>query len=258
LPPLPAGYYAFQAIAQNSSGLSATSMVVSVTVVTNVLQNGDFETGNFTNWTISGTPNTPSAAYNEVAYCAWGYGVTHSGNQGALLGDIQVATLSHTLWTIPGQNYLLSLWLNNSSSETNQYFSVSWSTNSAATNTIFKMVNPPAFSWINPKFLVMATETNSTLEIQAENDRGYFGLDDVFLTPIPPLGFQTTTVASNGFQLSWPTAPGVAYEVQYTTNLLQPNWTDLVSPFAATGNSSSVVDTNSGGSMQRFYRLLLP
>jgi hypothetical protein len=258
---VPTGYFAVSAIAQNTAGVSGTSQVVHVTVTTNVLQNGGFEAGNFTNWTLVGTPPTSHGPYNFVGYLE-NQGLTgiivHSGYYGAYLGDIHVATLSQTLSTIPGQYYLLSLWLDNPRSGTNQYFAVSWNTNSTATNVLFSMVNPPAFSWTKFQFLVMGTDTNATLELQAENDPSYFGLDDVYVTPIPPPTLQPGAISTNGFQLSWLTSPGVAYQVQYKTNLIQPNWNDLIPAFVATGNSFSLVDTNSVGSSERFYRLVLP
>lgn len=258
---LPAGYYTWQAIAQSSSGLLATSAVASITVTSNLLQNGGFEKGSFTNWVLVGTPNTANGWYNAVVYIGWGYpqGVVHSGNQGAALADIQLASLSQTIVTTPGQYYLLSLWLNNRISGTNQYFYVRWNTNSATTSPpLVSIVNPPAFSWTKLQFIVMASGTNSTLEIQAENDPNYFSLDDVYVTPIPRPSLQIDTTLTNGVELSWDTAPGVAYQIQCKTNLSQANWEDLISSAIATGYSSSVVDTNSSAAQQKFYRLVLP
>ena len=123
---------------------------------------------------------------------------------------------------------------------------------------LVSLINAPPFSWTKLEFLVEATDTNSILEIQAENDPGYFALDDIYVTPIPAPRLQAYFQTVNSCNLSWPTAPGVAYQVQYATNLIQPNWTDLVSPFVASGSVFSAVDTNLLGSSQRFYRLVLP
>jgi hypothetical protein len=255
---VPAGHYALQAIAQNSSGLSGTSAVVNVIVVTNLVQNPGFETGDFTGWTLVGTPAPPlGGPYNTVPPSWTTSLVRHSGVYGAYLGDIQMASLSQTLSTVQGQYYLLSLWLDNPVSGTNQFFKVSWNTNTAATNVVLSVVNPPALSWTKLESLVLATATNTTIQIQAENDPGYFGLDDIFVTPIPQPTFQAAAI-DNSFQLSWLTAPGVAYQVQYKTNLLQTSWDDLIPAFVATDYSSMLLDTNSVSSSQRFYRLTLP
>ena len=224
-----------------------------------LVRNGDFEQGDFSQWTLAGTPNPddPRLGYNQVRSSTPGFSfVVHSGRYMALLGDIQVATLSQALSTVPGQCYLLSLWLDNPSSGNNQVFRVNWNTAPAATNTLFSIVNPPAFSWTNLQFLVSATSTNTTLQIQAENDPNFFGLDDISLTPIPVPVFQTCLAATNGFRLSWSTALGVAYQVQYKTNLLQTNWKNFATSFVATNTSFTLLDTNAvEPSPGRFYRL---
>jgi trimeric autotransporter adhesin len=253
---IPAGYYALEAIAQNSFGSRGTSAVANVTV--SLVQNGGFESGDFTGWALVGSTPGSGGIYNGVMNSYWGLLNVHSGSYGAVLGDIQVASLSQTLSTVPGQYYLLSLWLDNPTSGTVQQFNVNWNTNSAATNTLFSIVNPPAFSWTNLQFLVIATGTNTILQIQAESDPNYFGLDDISVTPIPLPIFQTSAVSANSFQLSWFTAPGLVYQVQYKTNLLETNWINLTACVAETNYSSTVMDTNPvSSSLQRFYRLVV-
>ena len=256
---VPAGYYSLQAIASNSSGLLATSAVLNVSIRTNLIQNGGFETGDFRGWTLAGTPNNATGNYNSVVAPYSGTSAIHSGYWGAALGDIKVASLSQNVSTIPGQYYLLSLWLDNPVSGTNQLFKVNWDTNDAATNTLVSIVSPPAFSWTKLEFFVMAEATNVALQIQAENGPNYFGLDDISVTPVPPPVLQGSAISANSVQLSWLTAPGVTYQLKYKNDLLQMNWSNLQSAFVATSSSSSLLDTNlSGGSSPRFYRLILP
>ncbi len=70
--------------------------------------------------------------------------------------------------------------------------------------------------------------------------------------------FQTMTTAGNNFSLNFSTTPGLTYQVQYTTSLLQPNWLNLGSSFIATGTSSTIVDSSALiNSAQRFYRIKL-
>lgn len=251
---VPAGYYAFQAIAENSSGLLGTSAVLNITARVNLLQNGGFETGDFSDWTLVGTAPALAGPYNTVQARGTGYSVVHSGSYGAFLGDINVASLSQIIPTIPGQYYVLSLWLDNLVNGTNQVFNVIWDTD-RATNMVLSMTNPPAFSWTKLQSLVFANGTNTTVQLQAENAFGYFGLDDVYVTPVPPPVLQSSTTRSNSVQLTWITAPGLAYQIQYTTNLVQTNWRNLQPPFVATSSNSTILDTNS---LQRFYRLSLP
>jgi hypothetical protein len=104
----------------------------------------------------------------------------------------------------------------------------------------------------------VATGTNTTLQIQAENVPAYFGLDDVSVTPVRLPEFKAAAISTNGPQLSWRTTPGVTYQVQYKTNLMQTTWDSLIPAFVATSETSTLQDTNSLGSFQRFYRLFLP
>ena len=83
-----------------------------------LVQNGGFETGDFTGWTLVGNTivynwRGNSTVYDAVEDAASGYDVVHSGTYGAFLGDDQLATLSQSLTTVAGQNYLLSFWLDN-------------------------------------------------------------------------------------------------------------------------------------------------
>ena len=229
----------------------------------NLVQNGGFETGDFTDWTLVGNSvvygrRGAATIYNAVESASAGYPlVVHTGTYGAFMGDIQLATISQTLTTVPGQNYLLSLWLDNPSSGGTQQFVVRWNTNSSVLNTIYNLTSPPAFTWTNLLLLVSATDTNTVLQIGAENDNSYFGIDDVSAVVLPPVQFQAATVAGNTLTLTWLAAVGATYQVQYTTNLGPPTWQNLGSSIIAASRYLSVSDTNAlPAAQQRFYRLV--
>jgi hypothetical protein len=250
------GVYSASLLATNRTG--SLPLAFTLSIGQSLVRNGGFETGNFTNWTLSGDAIIGRDIYDAVENSSSGYSIVHSGSYGVFLGDTRLASLSQNLSTIPGQYYLLSLWFDNPVSGTVQQFMVNWNINSDATNTLYSVLNPPAFSWTNLQFLVAATGTNTTLQIQAENDPDYFGLDDISVTPIPSPVFKTAAKSEDSFQLSWNTATGLVYQVQYTTNLLQTNWNNLTTSFTATNYAVSLLDTNApGSSPQRFYRLMV-
>jgi hypothetical protein len=118
---------------------------------------------------------------------------------------------------------------------------------------VLSLTNPPVFGWTNYLFVVTATGTNTTLQFGAQNDYYYFGLDDVSVTPIPLPTFTAFSKKTNSFSLTWNTLAGVAYQVQYQTNLLKTNWIILATN---TATASTLTFTNTlGADPQRFYRV---
>jgi hypothetical protein len=220
--------------------------------VQSLVQNGGFETGDFTGWTLAGngTIFTPfgTTVYNAVEDAASYPSVVHSGNYGAFLGDTQLATLTQTLSTVPGEIYLLSLWLDNVTNGSPQQFQVNWNDNG-----IYGITNPPSFSWTNLQFIVTASSGSSVLQFGAENAPAYFGLDDVCITHIPALSLKAVTISAGTLNLAWAAATGLVYQVQYKTNLMQPNWINWDKPVFAASNRVTTTDNSS--SPRRFYRL---
>jgi hypothetical protein len=221
-----------------------------------LVENGGFEDGSFADWTFYGDTVDRRTTYDAVESSSSVYSdVVHSGAYGAFLGDVQLASLSQSFATVPGQYYWVSLWLNNLESGSGQQFIVNWIGNSAYTNVLCNLSSPGVLAWTNLQFLVVAAGTNTTLDIEAENIANYFGLDDISVLPVPAP--QLTAVKSgHNFALSWATSTGLVYQVQYKTNLLQSSWTALNSSFTATNYSATAVDTNAVAlSPRRFYRL---
>jgi hypothetical protein len=252
----PGTYQASLRVSNDQSG--EFDFIVTLLVGQSLVQNGDFETGDFSGWTLTGNTSESGNIYNAVENSDSGFNVQHSGSYGAFLGDTQVATLSQTITTVPDQFYLLSLWLDNPTAGSTQRFSISWNRESAASSPLFALVNPPSFSWTNLQFLVSATGRSTMLEIQAENDPSYFGLDDVSATPVPLPGFKTVGKAGDSFQLSWNTMPGLVYRVQYKNDLLETNWINLGNGCVATNYASDFIDTNAFNyTPMRFYRLIV-
>ena len=100
--------------------------------------------------------------------------------------------------------------------------------------------------------------TNSVLQLQAENDANYFGVDDISVTPIPAPTIQTAAASGSDFLLSCFTATGLTYQTQYKTDLAQAGWINLGSSFVATNSTSTLLDSNAIHSApQRYYRVVV-
>ena len=257
---LSAGTY-LAGVAISNQTLSRVQMVaVSVTAGQSIVQNGGFETGDFTGWTLVGDTVVPYwdgiwkyNVYNTVTTDNHYSGITdvvHSGSYGAFLGEGGfAATLTQTLPTIPNQRYLVSGWLNNPTNGPVQIFNLKWN----GTNYI-GLTNPPVLVWTNFQFVATATVTNTVLQFAVRNDPNYFALDDVSVTPVPAVTFAGLSPQSNGVQLVWNALNGLSYQVQYKTNLMQTGWLNF-STVTATNDLATFVDTNAAS--QRFYRLAL-
>jgi hypothetical protein len=259
---LPAGIYTAALLVTNLSLDRIETVSFRFEVGQSLVENGGFETGDFTGWLLIGDLAIGNNIYNLVTTDDEFIGITevvHSGNFGAFLGQGgHLASLSQSLFTVPGQRYQVSFWLDNPETGTNpqvQQFMANWD----GTN-LFAITNPPVFAWTNYQFVVTASGTNTVLQFLEENDPDYFGFDDVSVLPVPPVVFAGVSAGTNGPQFNWDSLAGLNYLVQFTTNLVPACWQNLSTITAAT-NISSLSDTNPViGVGQRFYRLelLLP
>ena len=251
---LPAGTYVASLIFTDGTSHIVQNVPFTLNVAQSLMQNGGFETGDFTGWTLFGNSiisDLQGTTVYDAAQSLTDYpSVVHSGSYGAFLGDIQLATLSQTLPTVPGENYLLSLWLDNPTNGTLQQFDITWNG-----LNLYHIVNPAAFSWTNLQFIVTASSANAVLQFGAENDPAEFGVDDVSVTRVPPISLKAIGQSAGNLDVAWTAAAGLVYQVQYKTNLLQADWLNLSKPILATNNEVRISD--SSASPQRFYRLVL-
>jgi hypothetical protein len=132
--------------------------------------NGGFETADLTGW----------GGDQEGASVTSDRGYVHSGNYGVQLGTVgPLGHLMQTVPTIPGSNYLISLWLNNTNGGSPNEFRVSW--NEAI---LYYATNMTNLAWTNIQVTVTASTTNDTLQLGFRQDPNYLGLDDVSVTSI--------------------------------------------------------------------------
>jgi hypothetical protein len=213
-----------------------------------LVQNGGFETGDFTGWIQSGNIDGYETIVNDSAF-------VHSGSCGAKIGPGgSLYYLSRDLPTAPGQLYLVSFWMVNYNGDGPNEFLADW-----GTTTLFDQINMPlTFGWTNMQYLVTAMATSTTLEFGFRNDPYYFALDDVSVTALRAPVFQSLVAADGSVKLSWTAMAGPSYQLQYTTNLIQSAWMNLGGVINGTNGTVTAAD-NSPADPQRFYRLqLLP
>jgi uncharacterized repeat protein (TIGR03803 family) len=166
----------YSVVVSNALGIStSTGAVLTVLVATPgalLVQNGGFETGDFNFWNENGNTAGASVSTNSRA--------VYSGTYGALLGAKgSLGYLSQSLPTVPGQTYLLSMWLDSPDGISPNEFLVDWNG-----TVVIDQTNLVAFGWTNLQFFVTATDTNTLLQFGFRDDESFLGLDNIQVTPL--------------------------------------------------------------------------
>jgi hypothetical protein len=237
---LAAGNYNSTLVLSNQSSHLTQSLVFGASVGQNIVQNGGFESGNFSAWTQSG-----NTAYTSIVSVSGNSSYVHSGTYGLKTGpSSSLGYITQTLATYPGQTYLLSFWFSNPQSGTTEQLQAAWNG-----TTVYSINNPPALSWTNKNLIVTATGSSTTLQFGYRNDPNYFGLDDISVTPVslPSItqqpGSQTNLVGSNvSFAAAAAGTPPLAY--QWRTNGV--NLLNSAGISGATSNILSLTSVKAG------------
>lgn len=152
--------------------LLAISLLMVATAAFAQVNNGSFETGDFSGWTVSG--DTAFVGVCNVASCPGGF-APEDGNFAAYFGPVgDTATISQTIATTPGDEYSLSFYLANPVGGTPNYFSVTFG------NSSFSFSNfGVAFGWQQFTLTTVATSNQTDLSFTFQNDPAYWFLDNV-------------------------------------------------------------------------------
>jgi subtilase family serine protease len=257
---LPAGLYTANVWFTNLSSGLVQLRQLTLQLSQELVQDGGFEAGDFTYWTLSGPADIFTNNFVDFSDDTSGANYpAHTGQYFAALGEVGVLSyVSQFLPTRPGQFYRLSFWLANPAGAVPNQFQVQWNKSSTIANVIFNQVNMGAFDYSNLVFTVQAATNMTTLKFGSRNDLDFFALDDVSVIaqPVPVPAIVSPHWTNGAVQFNYVTETNVQYQVQYRTNLTQGSWVNLGSATNATINPTTFTDTSSANS-QRFYRVEL-
>jgi hypothetical protein len=246
---LPAGIYTANLQFSNLSTHITQTRQFTLRIGQSLVQNGGFETGDFSDWVGSGNWHPggfgPEMVFNSTSQA-------HSGSFYAAVAPANtLGYISQTLPTVAGSSYMFSLWFSNTNGARTNELRVLWNG-----NALFDQTNIPRTTWTNLQFPVLATASSTTLKIGFRTDSTYMLLDDISVTPMFTPVFQSVTRTNTTVTLAWNSPTGLTYQVQFKSNCSQSTWSALGTTITATNNTMTVSDLNATDP-QKYYRLLI-
>jgi hypothetical protein len=141
----------------------------------NLITNGSFETGNFTNWTQTG-----NTTFNGVQ-CPGPGPTVAAGNCSAFFGPVgSVGGISQTIATVTGTTYEISFAFQTDGGTPSSF------SGSFGGVVFFSQTNPPASSgFTQMTFDLTALSTSSALAFNFRDDPGFMFLDNVSVNAVP-------------------------------------------------------------------------
>lgn len=138
----------------------------------NVILNGSFESGDFSDWITVPDPVDQQFFVN---------GSAHSGVYAAWFGAIgdHDDTIAQAFATDPGQRYQIDFWLAHGAANFENDFNVFWNA-----MPVLNILDAGSFRYTHYTFIETALGPSSTLQLAARDAIDFFYLDDVNMTAI--------------------------------------------------------------------------
>lgn len=153
-------------------------LLASVPAAAGLVGNGGFETGDFTDWTVSGAAFTCGSPTPGISTNG-----PHSGTYSACFGNPDSLTfISQVLATVPGQEYEVSFWYAQQppADIRSNEAEVIW-----GGTTVINAFNVPVTPWTFAAFEVTASGASTQITFGFDNGPGWFALDDVSVDAVP-------------------------------------------------------------------------
>ena len=172
-------------------GLAALLAGLAVPAHAQLVTNGDFETADFSGWTLSGSADNTSATPNTFVF-----GNPHTGTYAAWLGAPTTdGFLSQDITTLSNHKYDITYYLSVDTNPNTGFSLPNDFKTSFAGNSLFSATNmaatdnhlDAAADYTLYSFTAVATGPLSTLTFGSRNDNSEFRLDDVSVVDAGPV-----------------------------------------------------------------------